>query len=398
MFTKDLDSLANEVLEIEESADNQRLKSLWQGEESILPRMHRHGIPKAYVRPFTIGIEPQMWSEIIGFNLKEFFALPTVYFKSILEMMLYSYRNLKDDTPVTKDICLYLGAGFEASIFGLKQVFRIDTDPWVGREPLIKEKSDLAFMKIPDFYHDGCMPEIHRFYEEMKSLGKKRGFNIVFPRFLKGPFGIAITLRGFENFLMDMKEDPAFAHKLMKFITTARKEWTKERANFLGVEIEKGDLMNDDVNSSVISPQLYREFILPCEKELCEFHGGIRYWHSCGDVTGFLESILEIPSIDLLDVGPWTNLETAVKLFQGRMPIEIRTHPERINIYSATETEMRKLIDRVIEICGKYNTNFAIRAGGLQTFNSLTHDLYQIKLWARVAREQLYSEYSRKRR
>ena len=53
----------------------------------------------------------------------------------------------------------------------------------------------------------------------------------------------------------------------------------------------------------MLSHEQYEEFILPYEQELCEFHGGIRYWHSCGDTGNMVNSIRKIPQIDLFHIG-----------------------------------------------------------------------------------------------
>ena len=384
-----IEQLAMEVLKAEESSANQQIKNLWQGEEKLMARLHRHGEPKAGAFPFTVGIELQMWAKILDFGIETFFTSPSVHFEVLLKMMLYHFEEIKDDTPVTTDLLLSLGVGFEASIFGLKQHFSKGTDPWVGREPLIQKESDLSSMKIPDFYEGGVMPEIHQFYKTMASLAEAKGFKVIFPRFTRGPFGVAVALRGFQPLLMDIIERPAFVHALMEFVTETRIEWERERANFFGIEIEKGDLWNDEIDSSLMSPVMYEEFVLPYEIKLCDFHRGIRYWHSCADVTGFIAQITKIPAIDILDVGPWTDLETTLKITQGKIPLEVRPHPKRINIYAASQKDMLRVNEGIISACKSYhNEAFAIRASSLQTTEDLTSNLEKIRLWTELTRNQ----------
>jgi len=88
-----------------------------------------------------------------------------------------------------------------------------------------------------------------------------------------GPLGVGCALRGMQNLLLDILLKPEFVHKLMRFITDARKKWVKERAKFLGQKVGRADLDDDEVNSPSLSPQQYEEFILPHEQELCQFHG-----------------------------------------------------------------------------------------------------------------------------
>jgi hypothetical protein len=56
-----------------------------------------------------------------------------------------------------------------------------------------------------------------------------------------------------------------------------------ERAKFLGEPVQKLKLYNDEVDCPTLSPGMYREFILSYEQELARIHGGLVYWHSCGN-------------------------------------------------------------------------------------------------------------------
>ena len=51
---------------------------------------------------------------------------------------------------------------------------------------------------------------------------------------------MAFHIRGMENLLEDMIDDPEFTHRLMRFITDSRKKWVAERAKFLGKPVERG--------------------------------------------------------------------------------------------------------------------------------------------------------------
>jgi len=386
-----LEEVAEETLKAEASKRNSYLKGLWQGEEGVITRLHRHGIPAANAYPFTVGIEGQMWAKILDFDIESFYKSPRVHLETLLKMMLFQFKEIQDETPITRDLHLDLGAGFLEACFGMPRVFSKGTDPWVGREPLIKKPEDLSKMTIPDFYTSGIMPSAHQFFEEMVDIAKPLGFNVMFPRFHRGVYGIATMLRGFTGILLDLAKNPTFVKDLLAYVTEGRMEYSRKRAEVLGVSIEPSDLSNDEVDQAMISPEMYRKFILPHEKALCDFYGGIRYWHSCANVTKMLPAILEIPAIGVLDVGPWTDLRTALELTDGDQPIEVRHHPKKIDIYSATEDEMHEDIIDIVRTCKAHGCKtFAIRAGGLQTFHkTLDEDLACIKSWARVAHDQL---------
>jgi hypothetical protein len=378
--------VVDRILELEATERNRKTRDLWRWERPVAVP-HYHGVPQLSKSAFTVGIEMPMWAELLGFNLIAFYTIPEVYYEETLKIKLYRHLYIKDDTPLTKDIVIWPGAGFEESIFGLEQVYRPDTDPWVGKRTLLEERSNLLSMGKPDFYESGYMPQLHSFYDSIDNMARKHGMNAVFPFWQKGPFGIALRLRGASNLFMDMITAPSFVKDLMEYVTVSRQEWTKQRANFLGTTVEKGDLINDDVDSTMISPEFYEEFVLPYEKQLSSFHRGIRYWHSCANVSNFYDLIVKAGSIDLLDVGPWSDVKRALHATQGSIPLEIRLHPKKVNIYTATDENIRNAVNYHIKRCKEFDSDFCIRVGGLSLFSGLAQDINSIKRFLAVARD-----------
>ena len=76
-----------------------------------------------------------------------------------------------------------------------------------------------------------------------------------------------------------MYESPAFAHRLLRYVTDAAKQYARWRADFTGDPTARCDLFNDDI--PLMSPESYAQFFLPYEQELSDLHGGVYYWHSC---------------------------------------------------------------------------------------------------------------------
>lgn len=383
--TMSIPEIVDRILELEASAGNRKSMDLWRWERP-LPVPHFHGVPRPGTLAFTVGIEMPMWAELLGFDLMAFYNIPEVYYEDTLKIKLYRYLYIKDDTPLTKDIVIWPGAGFEESIFGLEQVYTPDADPWVGKSTLLEKRSDLLTMEKPDFYESGYMPQLHSFYDSIGKMARQHGMNVVFPFWQKGPFGIALRLRGVTNLFMDMITAPSFVRDLMDFLSFSRQEWTKERANFLGTTIEKGDLINDDVDSTMISPEFYEQFILPYEKQLSSFHGGIRYWHSCANVSSFYGLICNIDNIGLLDVGPWSDVKQALQATQGIIPLEIRLHPKKVNIYTATDESIRNAVNYHIKCCKEFDGDFCMRVGGLSQFSGLAQSINSIKRFLAIAR------------
>ncbi len=110
---------------------------------------------------------------------------------------------------------LYDGYNIEAEALGQKMLYSDDALPDVDHtDQLINTPADLARLKPPDPYRDGRMPfvlEANRLYREWTCLTP----NLTFC----APFSLAIQVRGYVNFVKDMRTRPAFAHELLGFLT-----------------------------------------------------------------------------------------------------------------------------------------------------------------------------------
>ncbi|MFC1857798.1 uroporphyrinogen decarboxylase family protein [Thermodesulfobacteriota bacterium] len=102
----------------------------------------------------------------------------------------------------------------EAEAMGQKIVYHPDGIPDVDRtDPLIKSPADLEKIKVPDPYTSGRMPWVHQVnkaYMEMTGRPARA--------FFCAPFSLAVNIRGYENLMDDMDENPDFSHRLFKFL------------------------------------------------------------------------------------------------------------------------------------------------------------------------------------
>jgi uroporphyrinogen-III decarboxylase len=229
------------------------------------------------------------------------------------------------------------------------------------------------------------MPLALRMYTEIKELIGE-DYEVIFPEWRRGPFGVACDLRGTENLLADIIINPEFVHDLMSFITNARKEWVNDRAKYLGQDITKGDIDDDEVSTPTLSPEQYEEFVLPYEQQLCEFHGGIRYWHSCGDISKLVYAISSIPEIVLFHIGPWTDLKSTRKAFGKDTAFEKCLMPLR-DVQLASEEKMADVLDEISNVLE--GSRFTVRADGLDIINTAKNDLESVSKWIKIATNKL---------
>ena len=391
--------LLEEVRILEQSSENKRRKEMWQ-EIPASARDQWRGVPKNDhswkngAIPLTIDLQNSFWAKYFNFSLVEYYSDAEVFLENYLKITVERFKMFADDTYIVKRIPIWAGSGFEGSMFGMRVHSYPDKDPWLDNDIMIKTQDDLNKLSFPDFHTSGIMPVQIKLYEELKDIiaADDTDFEVLFPEWLRGPFGLALYLRGFENMLVDMMLDPEFAQALLAFITAARENWYRDLAQYLGKPIQKGNLFNDEINCPTVSRQLYSELILPFEQEICKFHGGLLYWHSCGDVTKILEEISEIPEIDMMHIGPWTNIDKAIKIFKNRMPLEINVNWQR-DVLDMNEEQMRSKIMSIICDCINNDAGgFEIRLSGVSLHHSLEETIARARMWNKAASDVIRIE------
>lgn len=387
MLNNDINFLMGKIRNLESTEENQRRNSVWEPITNTA-EAYWHGRPREGLSfiPFTIEPEHEMWGKIIGFNLDEYYNNGSTYLLADLNMKIYRFENFCDDTPIGRTVSMWLGAGFEASLFGMNQKFTPDKDPWLGREPILKDTKNLDILPEPDFYNSPVMETVHLMYEGMKSMVSE-DFCIVMPEWCRGPFGLACHLRGMDKITIDMIEDPKFVHDLMRFTTDARKKWTKQRADFMRVDIQPGSLYNDEVNVPLLSPNFYEKYVLPYEIELSEFYGGITYWHSCGNIVPLQKLIQNIPNLEMVHISPWSDLRKSVENFKDTdIALEVVLHPLE-DVQNASPDQIKARLTSIRSLA--QGLSATVRADGLQNITTIEDDIAKIKLWGKIARDIL---------
>jgi len=387
----EIKALLKEIEKLVDTDENKRRQSLWMsGEPAIRGEIQWHGIPAGYATkgdsmPITVEEMNAIWAGILGFGFDRYYREPEYYLKYLLMMKIEKFRQLNDDTPIDRNIPIWLGIPYEAGMLGQKYFITEKEEPTFGKEPVITES--FGFNTEFDFEETDYLKTAKRFYQTIKNIVGSE-FNVIFPFWIRGPQGMALYLRGYEKFLTDLYLDPEFAHRVLRYATDAAKAYTAWRAEYLSDPIRKGDLFNDDI--PIMSPEMYETFIFPYERELCDYFGGIYYWHSCGDTTPHITQILRLPVLDLFDIGPGVkNKKQAIQQIGQDKPTEIRFAADRC-VQRADENEMQKFVEETVESCRECQVEkYVIRVSGLSVLLGAKKDLEKLRTWIKVARRVL---------
>ena len=148
---------------------------------------------------------------------------------------------------------------------------------------------------------------------------RKNGGEYAVGGWVEGAFAECCDLRGINDFLADVAcEDPEVIHEMLRIVNEQAirfaVEQVKAGADIVGI---------GDAATSLISPDMYREFALPYQKAIVEaVHaaGGRTKLHICGNTTAVLPYMIETGT-DVVDLDWMVDLRRAKEIIGDRKTI-----------------------------------------------------------------------------
>jgi uroporphyrinogen decarboxylase len=162
------------------------------------------GVP-AYVPIFAQMHDHAAW--LTGVSVREYLTNPQTFVRSAI--LASEYYQLEFPMLV------YDAYNIEAEALGGKLIYFENAIPEVDRDnPLIKTPSDLTRLRPPDPHRAGRMPfvlEANYIYKDITGNDPNLSYC--------GPLTLAVQLLGYEQFILYRRENPAFLHRLLGFLT-----------------------------------------------------------------------------------------------------------------------------------------------------------------------------------
>jgi MtaA/CmuA family methyltransferase len=198
---------------------------------------------------------------------------------------------------------------------------------------LLADKSVLGRLEVPDPIGGGRM---HDRVQAVALLHDRVGGQKLVEGWVEGPCAEASDLRGINRLMTDFYDDPAFVRDLFDFVLGMGLEFARAQVD-AGVDI----IGVGDAAASLVGPQIYEEFVRPCEKKLIDgLHAmGVKVrLHICGNIRRILPGIgtlgCEMIDIDSMvpmaqarqEIGPMAALAgnlDPVKILRNGTPEEI---------------------------------------------------------------------------
>ncbi|MGL4593895.1 MAG: uroporphyrinogen decarboxylase family protein [Thermoguttaceae bacterium] len=197
----------------------------------------------------------------------------------------------------------------EAADHGATICFSDDAPPAIDESnALLSDKAKLKTLSLLDPLKEGgrCFDRIMAIGEFAKMIKGE----LFIEGWIEGPCAEAADLRGINHLMLDFHDDPDFVRQLFEFnIRSAirfAEEQIKAGADIIGI---------GDAAASLVGPKIYREFVLPYEKQLIDaIHdlGSRVRLHICGNISRSLNDIGTL-ECDFIDIDSMVSLESARK-------------------------------------------------------------------------------------
>ncbi len=162
---------------------------------------------------------------------------------------------------------------------------------WLS-EHLVKKKSDIGIISKYMTYPLCDVKAINREADTFGERGLVRGHIMAFEGFGQpGCWQDAACLYGIENLIMASMEDPQWVHAFLGILKERKKTYID---SLKGARYDLLELGGGDASTTVISPDIFNEFVAPYDAELIEaaHQAGQRVvYHTCGGMMPILEDI-----------------------------------------------------------------------------------------------------------
>ncbi|KPJ56256.1 MAG: hypothetical protein AMS16_02730 [Planctomycetes bacterium DG_58] len=157
-------------------------------------------------------------------------------------------------------------------------------------EPMVKRHEEIEllrkYMPVPQLDRDA----VKAMHDEIGDDGILRGLLIGHQG---GPWQDACCLYGTEQLILETFDHPDWVREFLDILTAKRLEYIERE--MVGAEFDLIETGGGGASSTVISPDIFREFCLPCDGEIHNMlhavgHGAV--YHTCGGMMDILEDIV----------------------------------------------------------------------------------------------------------
>ena len=301
---------------------------------------------EAFLRP-EVGFTPGWYRAALGIDFGQRWHNDVEYRRETVLAMRVELRRRFPGTAIggidRSDAPLDLLTGIHggcavAAIFGLPIVYTVDNWPNVEHHYLsLKEMGCIEPLDLD------TNPFFQQLLGQVERITDLEGCCEGFVNW-QGVINNAQRLRGQEIFI-DLYEEPEACHRLFAAVTDTIIEATRrlrDRQRAGNVDYRFATVSNCMVN--MVSPEHYREFILPCDLRIAEAFESLGVHNCAWTVDPYLKLYTSIPNLAYIDMGIDSDLARARELAPAARRALMYTPMDLAN---KSEAELRVDFERI---------------------------------------------------
>jgi hypothetical protein len=214
-------------------------------------------------------------------------------------------------------------------------------------------------------------------------------------------------LRGIENFMMDMLDNPEWLHRLVQFMSNGilhthneaelkgdwglsahqnqamsyAEELDDPAANVNGVKRKDLWVYMAAQELTAVSPAMHDEFILQYQLPILK-HFGLVAYGCCEDLTNKIDMLRQIPNLRRIAVSPFANTARCAEQIGHDYVLSYRPSPADMVSYSFDETRIRNILTRNLDACRECHVDIT-----LKDVETVECDPERVRNWVNLTRK-----------
>jgi MtaA/CmuA family methyltransferase len=226
-----------------------------------------------------------------------------------------------------------------------------DQGPAINEEKAsLKDKSRLRNFRVPDPTREGRMYDRIKAIEIMRREG---GPEVSIVGWVEGPLALAAELRGINNVMLDMVDDPGFVSDLMNFCAEVAIPYAEAQ-----IQAGADTIGMSDAAASMMGPERYAQFLFQNQRRVLESIKSrhpevITRSHMCGKTDALMCLMAELP-VDIYELDFPTNLPAARKTLGPRRVI-LGNVSTITDLLEGTPEQVYEAARRCHATCGRFH-------------------------------------------
>jgi hypothetical protein len=333
--------------------------------------------------PLSLVFPEGSWGEILPNSSFKCISDVARNIENQLKQRIYTFEHFHDDSVINNK--WYINkANWSHTGWGMTPKIIPSTTAngaW-HFDPVIKKTSDLKKLKFPEPIVNEHADKEFEYFQEV--FGDFLDVEITGIKHISFHLMSEYTdLRGLEEVMMDMYEEPEMLHDAMSFMTEGYKRLLKQydkmnlfslnndntyhstggngfteqlpQKNFNPDKIRYSDMWAsaEAQQMALVGPKQHSEFVLEYEKQLLESFG-LNGYGCCEDLTNKLDLVFEIPNIRRISISPWSDVKKCAEKMNADYIFSWKPDPSYIAFFN--DKAIYDYIQKTLSIAKEHGT------------------------------------------